>query len=70
MSELLKWLTSGGIDGSFYTMKQIRIAWKIGDQEGHSLPYPPTQRKLLEAHCVDGNNLCGPNTHWIEEIEV
>ncbi len=70
MSELFNWITSGGIDGSFYTMKQIRIAWKIDGKEGHGLPFHPKQRKHLEDFCADGNKRFGPGTHWIEEIEV
>lgn len=51
-------------------MKRIRIAWKIRDEEGHGLPFPPEKQKLLEAWCAEGNKNYGPYTHWIEEIEA
>jgi hypothetical protein len=51
-------------------MKRIRIAWKIEDKEGHSLPFPPEQRQTLLDFCVEFNKIYGQGTHWIEEIEV
>lgn len=52
------------------TLKRIRIAWKIGPDEGRGLPFPVSERKSLEEMCVFLNELYGPGTNWIEEIEL
>lgn len=52
------------------TLKKIRIHWKINGEEGWGLSVPLGQRETLEGLCAYQNKMYGPDTHWIEEIEV
>ena len=44
----------------------LRVAWKIGHQQGHGEWFPPEQRGMLMSWVDTMNKKYGSGTHWLE----
>lgn len=51
-------------------MKEIRVAWQIGDACGNGLWHPEPCRKALEEAAERMCLAYGAGTHWVEEREA